>query len=96
MENQTQNSNQKQKLGAVWVRTSAKTNSKFLSIKFNLASYGINKEVDLIAFLNKSKGAGDKRPDFEIFASEPRPTNYTPAPKQTVPVVAAPVDNQIL
>ncbi len=83
-------------IGAVWVRTT-KANDKMLSMKLNLKPFGLEKEVELVGWLNRNKVAGDKRPDFQIEISQPRPAGTaTAAPKQAPVVAQAPVDNTIL
>lgn len=88
---------EKKDTGAVWVRLT-KANDKFLSMKLNLKPFGLDKEVELVAWKNRNKEAGDKRPDFHIFPSEPRPANYTPKPKTAAPapVAAAPADSELI
>lgn len=53
-------------IGALWKRTS-KDNVPFLSGKITING----REQDIIIFKN-DKGDNEKRPDYRIFASEPR------------------------
>jgi uncharacterized protein (DUF736 family) len=54
-------------IGALWKRVSSKDGSTFLSGKITVR--GVEQEI--LIFSN-DKGDNEKRPDFRIFASEPR------------------------
>lgn len=53
-------------IGALWLKTSKK-GTKFMSGKID----GIG---DVVVFKNTSKEAGDKKPDYKILKSQPRPS----------------------
>lgn len=67
--NNEQNKNRKDELGALWKKKS-KTGMPFLSGYVKVDDLGIEKEIKVVVFANNNKN-NDKAPDYRIYISKP-------------------------
>jgi uncharacterized protein (DUF736 family) len=61
-------SNRENELGALWLKTSAQ-GKKFMSGRLTLEGGSV---VDVVVFKNEYKSAGDNKPDYRVYKSQPR------------------------
>jgi hypothetical protein len=71
-----------QEIGVLWTKQGQ--SQKFLSGVLKLSTIGIDKEIPILVFTNKTKKE-DRHPDYRIFLSEPR----NPAPAAAAPKAAS-------
>lgn len=77
--------NNEDEIGVLWTKQGQ--SQKYLSGVLKLKNFGIDKEINIVVFVNKNKQQ-DNHPDYRILLSKPKDAPAASAPKTAAKPVA--------